>query len=238
MISPYLRRFIKTSTTSADSTDFSECDISNIDEILKSGTLIKDDKSTRIIYIHKPKFKEAAIVKKFKFKGWLHSILRSLRESRASTYWKGAIALTEAGIITPKPLAFIEKKLGPITTESYIITEFYSGQNAKIVTDQAGYFPRKTIEEFVDKAINILSTMFNNRITHGDTKLPNFMIKGSEVCIIDLDVMRVHTSKNNLKKHIKQDIDRFERDWEEHPYKDIVIPKIKQLRNSFVEDQQ
>ena len=237
MTCTFLNHHINTFVIRAVSNDFESRDIYNIESTLESGTLIKDDKSTRIIYLHKPAFNRPVIVKKFKFKGCLHSILRSLSVSRAKNYWRGAHALAEIGIITPKPLALIEKKLGPVMTESYIITEFYAGQNAKQLIDTPGKYSKETIEWFANEATTILSALFQNRITHGDTKLPNFMIKDSEVCVIDLDVMRIHPSKSDIRKYIKQDIERFERDWKNHPYKDTIFEKTQKLRNTFLVDE-
>ncbi|MET4692686.1 protein kinase domain-containing protein [Endozoicomonas lisbonensis] len=204
-------------------------------EILKAGTLIKDDKSTRITYAFRPYFENPVIIKKFKFKGWLHSIIRSLNKPRSEIFWEGSQLISALGINTPKALGIVKIKTGPLTTESYVITEFYTGQNAKQLIDHPERFSQKIITEFVDKVIEILATLFKNNITHGDTKVPNFMIKDQDVCIIDLDVVRIHKSPKKLKKHIQKDIERFERDWENHPYKEAVLSKTKILRKSFLD---
>lgn len=208
---------------------------SNINKTLKSGTLIKNDKSTKITYVHQPFFDKPVIVKKFKFKGWTHSILRSIDKSRARNYWTSAQAIKNIGINTPSPLAMIEQKLGPIIFESYIITEFYTGQNAKKIIEQPNYYSRDFVENFVDNVVSIMSTMFQSNMTHGDTKVPNFMIKNNEVCIIDLDVVRTHKLGINFKKYIKQDIERFERDWVTHPLKEMVLSKTKYMHELFLD---
>ena len=210
-------------------------EVENIIDILRSGTLIKDDKSTRITYVHKPSFNQPVIVKQFKFKGWFHCVLRSISISRAMNYSKSSKLISKLGIITPKVIAAKEKKIGMLSTESYVITEFYTGQNAKILIEHPEYFSKKTFEDFTDKVINILATLFKNNITHGDTKVPNFMIKEQDVCIIDLDVVHIHKSSKKLKKYIRKDIERFERDWESHPYKETVLSKTKILRESFLD---
>ena len=206
----------------------------DIEGAIKSGTLIKDDNSTRITYIHKPFFEQPVIIKEFKFKGYLHSILRSITNSRAKNYWKSAKILSGLGIETPSAIAMQERKFGLITINSYIVTKFYSGYNAKHLLENPKETTLETIDSFSNSATEILSKLFKNNITHGDTKVPNFMIGNQNICIIDLDVMRINSSMGHIRKYIQKDIARFERDWKGHPYEYVVLKKTKALRELFL----
>ena len=206
----------------------------DLKKVVNSGTLIKDDKSTRITYIHKPFFYEPVILKQFKFKGWLHCLLRSLKVSRARNYTCSARLITKLGITTPKVITFNEKKKGCFIIESYVVTEFYKGLNARHLIEQPHFYTKDQINHFVSRVVSILTTLFNNNITHGDTKVPNFMISDSGICLIDLDVVKINKSKRSLKKNISKDIKRFERDWINHPHEKIVTKNMLTLRDKFL----
>ena len=107
-------------------------------------------------------------------------------------------------IPTPKPLAYVEQRKGPLLWQSYLITEYVKGQNLY-------HFLRddNVIEEECSKAIRQLKELMDklgkHRIAHGDLKHTNILITDTGPTITDLDGMKVH--KWNWFFKIKRDRD-------------------------------
>ncbi|WP_194842450.1 lipopolysaccharide kinase InaA family protein [Endozoicomonas sp. OPT23] len=202
----------------------------NFQSLLDHAKIVKDDRSADIFLATDECSQLDVIIKNYKFKGYGHCILRSLHISRAENYWNSAKLLEEINVRTPKPLALILKKSGPLCIESYVITEFIQGQTGQNFIDYPERFSEKETSNFVDGIISALKKMYSHHIIHGDTKTANFIQSQEGTYVIDLD------SSNRSKKgkdHFLKDLDRLERDWVNHPYKDIAIPKINLLQNEI-----
>ena len=59
----------------------------------------------------------------------------------------------------------------------------------------------------------LFKTMADYRISHGDTKATNFMIKDGRLFVLDLDAMTRSASKAQFREKFSKDLKRFQKNW-------------------------
>ncbi len=174
---------------------------------------------------------EKVLIKRFKStKGFLHKYLRCLRPSRARGCWLNGHLLTMLGIATPRPYAMLEKRFGPLTTCSYIITAYQPAPHAM------DWFTQSPLpgnyQSVVDKIDEMLTTLQRALVYHGDLKGNNILIVDGEPVLIDLDAMTSYKTPSEFLHANKKDINRFSRNWAGLPdSEEAFSPVISKLRN-------
>lgn len=167
-------------------TDEFKCVLHNIDDYIKHGEILKHDISTTVAKVQLSK--QNIVIKRFNPKGWRHTIMRSLRQSRAVKCWKNAHYLLSHKIATPQPLAVIEKKTWGFRSKSYYIMEYIDGQLLDIylknLNDQTAQI------YYINKLIDIFIFFKQNHIHYRDPKTDNFLIAKNNVFLLDLDDMK------------------------------------------------
>jgi tRNA A-37 threonylcarbamoyl transferase component Bud32 len=182
--------------------------LSGIDNLMETGRVLKR-RNTSFLSCVTVKNKDI-VIKRYNHKGLWHSIRQSLRTSRARRSWLHGYRLTMLCINTPKPLAYIEKRFGPLLWTSYILTRYIHGPNlADILTDPDISAQKK--ENLRRQIRELMTTLHKNRITHGDFKPTNFVIARDGVYVTDLDAMKVHLPGPLFRQRCSKDISRLER---------------------------
>ena len=64
---------------------------------------------------------------------------------------------------------------------------------------------------------NLLQTIFDNQLIHGDLKAQNFLIEDDGACIVDLDSMFEARSTKIHRTHRKKEVARFFSNWKNCP---------------------
>lgn len=182
--------------------------IKQIDTLMNEGQTLKDGNTC---YVCRLRWNgKDVVVKRYNHKGFVHSLRHTIKRSRARRGWLHGHRLGMLNIPTPKPLAYIEQRRGPIVWTSCLATEYIEGKNLynfladDSVTEQQRSRAVKQIEELLDK-------LGKHRIAHGDLKHSNILITANGPTLTDLDAMKVH--KWNLAYRIRQrkDLLRFSR---------------------------
>ena len=73
------------------------------------------------------------VVKRYNIKGPAHRINRAFRATRAAVSWKNAHRLKMYGILTAKPVALVEERLGPLRGRAWYIAEYVQGDSARVL---------------------------------------------------------------------------------------------------------
>lgn len=156
------------------------------------------------------------IVKRYKLKSASHALQRAVQETRAANSWRNAHRLRFYGLPTPRPVALVEKRWGPLRRVSYFITEYAEGIGSRryFLDDVA---PEADQAEVMDALVALLEAMWAKGIVHGDTKGSNFLVSGKQVSIIDLDSMTQPRSAAAAAEGVREDRARFLRNWPERP---------------------
>lgn len=159
---------------------------------------------------------KAMVLKRYNIKNTWHWLRRCLRPTRAAAAWQLGQHLRLLGIATAKPIAFVEKSFLGLRGKSYLLTEYIGGEDI-------GHYLTNPMrdtsfdESIMRQVISLFESLAECRITHGDLKMTNILIAKQKPILIDLDGMRIHRSTNSFKRAFQEEIERFMRNWRDHP---------------------
>lgn len=181
------------------------------DRWLDAGTPLKLGRTCTLALVEHEGRK--LVIKRYNIKSASHALSRFWRPSRAWHSWVEGHRLRFLGIATPRPLALIERRLGPLRGRAWLITEYCEGPNLKdLLAAHTGADMPADAREAVRRLFTQLAAA---HISHGDLKATNFIFRGHELCVLDLDAMRRHGSEAAWRKVWKKDRARFLRNWPE-----------------------
>jgi serine/threonine protein kinase len=111
-------------------------------------------------------------------------------------------------IPTPKPLAYIEQRKGPLVWKSYLVTEYVDGQKLyHFLRD--GSVTQQQRSAVTRQVMDLLNNLGQYRISHGDLKHSNILITDNGPVLTDLDGMKVHRWDWIHRARQTKDITRF-----------------------------
>ena len=152
------------------------------------------------------------VIKRYNIKGFSHGFKRSIQPTRAARCWHYAHVLKRLNIKTPEPVAFIEKRFGPLRRQAYFITEHVPGPDGHIAFIDEPNDVAIT-QERANNTMKLLMQLRENCIYHGDLKDTNFVYNGSTPYILDLDAMRQYQSHEKAVRKLTKDKNRFLLNW-------------------------
>lgn len=178
------------------------------DYIMTLGNVLKHDATTTVIQLSRDHINW--VIKRYNSKDSWHKIRRILQTSRAQNCWHASRLLKEIGILTPRRVAMIEERWkGKIRQRSYFVSEYIEG----VTLDRVLADPDHWDENLIQQTAKLITKLRTNGITHGDLKATNFIVKDSDIYLIDLDV----TKKVSLgNQGLIKDYQRFMRNWEKN----------------------
>ena len=151
------------------------------------------------------------VIKRYNIKGLGHWLQRFWRPSRAWHSWLAGWRLDFLGIATPQPLAMIERRIGPLRRQAWLVTEYCPGQSLLEHLGEAG--DRIPDEKTASATLHTFSQLADARISHGDFKATNQLWHDDQVWLIDLDAMQAHADQTSWHKAWLRDRSRFIRNW-------------------------
>lgn len=160
---------------------------------------------------------QTLVIKRYNLKNWLHRISRWFRPTRAWHSWQGGNRLRTLGIATPKPLAMVEERFGPLRGRGYLITECSSGLGLVKALEQSN---NDTLASLTGELQFLLQRFREHKISHGDFKATNLLWdsqRSPSLSLIDLDVIRWHNNPSRWRKHYRKDVRRLLRNWRDTP---------------------
>ena len=83
-----------------------------LDEAMSRGQVLKDGRTSFVSRVTLGGIE--VVIKRYNHKGLLHSLRHTLKGSRAKRCWLNANRLLLLGIPTPRPLAYIDERRGPL----------------------------------------------------------------------------------------------------------------------------
>ncbi|HEX4044637.1 MAG TPA: lipopolysaccharide kinase InaA family protein, partial [Gammaproteobacteria bacterium] len=178
-----------------------------------TATKLKTGRSTTVVKVTLDQ--RDYVIKRYNLKTSFHYLRRCLRPTRAAHCWRLAQKMNLFGLITAKPVAFIEKRYFGLRGVSYYITEYVQGE-------QADRFLAHADEVQTTQAIQHVSRVLKNlpqiNITHGDLKITNILINQQlQPVLIDLDGAAEHFSLSSLRGTWHKEIKRFLRNFHDNP---------------------
>ncbi|NJD35707.1 MAG: hypothetical protein FIA96_12900 [Betaproteobacteria bacterium] len=150
------------------------------------------------------------VIKRYNIKGPGHALSRCWRPSRAWHSWLEGHRLGFLGIATPRPLALIEERAGPLRGKAWLITEYCNAENF------ANRFHDPEMEPAapdLDAIGVLLQQLVAARISHGDLKATNLLWCEGKPHLIDLDAVRQHANAAAFRRAWQKDSRRFLDNW-------------------------
>ncbi|MDP2346483.1 MAG: lipopolysaccharide kinase InaA family protein [Gammaproteobacteria bacterium] len=156
------------------------------------------------------------VLKRYNIKSVWHGMSRALRPSRAWVSWRNAHMLQMLGVATPTPLLMLERRMGMLRREAYILCDHVPGEDAlhflgKEPINSPAW--NRALEQFA----TLFQIMIEYGIVHGDMKATNFISNDSGLMVLDLDAMRQEHDKRHFLAAFRKDLQRFAANWQDQP---------------------
>ena len=186
--------------------------LSDPDPIISSSKLLKDGISSTVALAEVDG--KRIVIKRYNIKNFIHALKRCARNTRAWSSWRNAHRLESLGIPTPKPIAFLERRWGPFRSTSYYISEYIDGTDLySLIT--SGRSKGINIKVLSIRFGEILKSLYDACMSHGDFKATNFMVAGEKLYLIDIEGVRKHICRWSLRRALKRDCRRFVKNWKD-----------------------
>lgn len=204
--------------------------INNPDQYLVSSNQILKDNDKRTI-VKLTSDSKTIILKRYNYSGLYDWITKCpFRSSKAYRAWYYHHQLLKNGIETAKPIAIIEKRLGPFWKKTYLISEYIEGQTLSQKLREADETIHKEISGQIITALNIF---YKQKWLHRDLVSRNVIVYKNKIAIIDLDEMHSYAFNNNLFKskfHKKHFLKLIEKSGLSRPFIDTFLMTHNQLK--------
>ena len=185
--------------------------LANPDSAFNDQPLLKDGGSSTVTRVALGG--RELVVKRYNIKSAGHWLKRFWRPSRAWHSWLAGWRLVFLGIATPKPLAMIERRIGPWRSQAWLITEYCPGEDLLRHLGEEGDRVPQGVE--AEQLLSPFRQLHAAQISHGDFKATNLLWHQNQVVLIDLDAMQVHSGQANWHRAWQRDRARFIRNWPE-----------------------
>lgn len=183
--------------------------LSDPDRALEAGALLKSGRTCTVA--RSAGAGGEVVFKRYNLKNFSHAFSRLWRPSRAWHSWRAGHMLDFLGIPTPKPLAVVEERIGPLRRRAFLVTEYCKGPNL-LQHLSPDHVPGA---EEAEKLLGVVHTLHRLRITHGDLKATNLLWCNGRLVLIDLDAMVRHASEISFSRAWRRDRARLLANWPE-----------------------
>lgn len=178
------------------------------DALLKMATPLKQGRTATLGLVEVQA--RRLVIKRYNIKNAGHALSRCWRPSRAWHSWIEGHRLQFLGIATPRPLALVEQRLGPLRGKAWLITEHCPGGNlADLLAERLDAPPADVVAALG----HLFDRLAAARISHGDLKATNLLWHEGRVHLVDLDAMRQHDNDASFARAWRKDRERFLKNW-------------------------
>ena len=156
------------------------------------------------------------VVKRYNMKNVWHWLRRAVRRTRAADSWVLSNTLRLFGIMTPRPIAFIEKRFLGLRGKSWLLMEYVKGPNlAEYFANYQAEDPQ--FEKIATRVIALIKKITKLKMSHGDLKATNIIIHNDQPVLLDLDGMKEYKTQGKANRVYKKEMTRFMRNWKNQP---------------------
>lgn len=172
------------------------------DQLIRHGKSLKQGRSATVVR-WQPAVGPSLVIKRYNIKSPLHALRRSFRRTpRSRLAWLNGQRLSFLAIPTARPLALLERRLGPWRGVAYLLLEDLGERSLEEDVAEHG-----VSRERASELAELFALLRKLQLRHGDTKADNFLIADGRVRLIDLDAMR------GSPHGWRRDVDRFLDNW-------------------------
>jgi serine/threonine-protein kinase RIO1 len=173
------------------------------------------------------------VIKRYNIKSLSHALSRSLRPTRAEHSWHYSHLLEIAGMDSLKPVAWLEKRWGPLRSTAWFVCEWIDAPDL-LSTGNA----RTLTSSECGALLQLLRSMRDCKLTHGDFKANNLLLKNAAegnhctIALIDLDAMRKHRHQHSFVRAFARDLARLAQNWDDTSAVSAQIRSVLQQLNA------
>jgi hypothetical protein len=122
-----------------------------------------------------------------------HALKQTVQPSRAWRTWKFTHRLADAGIATPRPVACVENRWGPLRRDSFLMYPYVEGRTLRSLFSVEAKQSSSVHERLWQQLNELWQRLVELRVSLGDTNLGNFIVcPAGRLWLIDLDKSRFH----------------------------------------------
>ncbi len=184
------------------------------DAFMAKGRLLKDGNTATLALVNVGGL--SLVVKRYNIKNAWHALKGCLRPSRAWRSWKNAHRLAALGIPTPRPIALMENRWGPLRSKAYFISEYIEAINLSHLL-RPGKVEENNLKDLIEQFVEMLQLFADASLSHGDFKATNFLVGAGQISITDLDAMREHHFRWLYRRAFRKDCKRLMKNWKGLP---------------------
>lgn len=119
---------------------------------------------------------------------WYELLATPWQRSRAHRAYAWSHRLRAHGIVTPRPLAYIERRSASRLAPSVVISEHVAAPTLEELRDRDLSNTDKRV--LIDRVASLLAKMHNLRLLHADFHVGNLLVHDDELYVLDLESMR------------------------------------------------
>ena len=181
------------------------------DALISSGTLLKDGDRSTVVRLEADG--RSYVLKRYNLRGPLHTLVHAALRSRARWSWINGRRARAAGLLTPRPLACLERRLGPLRGRSFFLCAHVEGDSLLALVERGEMAPAR-LERLAAGVAEIWTALGRARLSHGDMKATNFIVdEGDRLWMVDLDGMRRERLEARWRRQRAGDRARFMKNW-------------------------
>ena len=134
------------------------------------------------------------VFKRYVDKTWRHAAKHLMQRSRAWKTWTVSRKLADAGVATPRPVACIENRCGPLRRDSFLMYPYVEGQTLRsYLVNEAGQDDGGGVW---NQLRELWQQLHQLRVSLFDSQTRNFILcPAGQLWVIDLDKARIHRSR-------------------------------------------
>jgi hypothetical protein len=131
-----------------------------------------------------------------------HAAKQLVQSSRAWRTWAFTHRLADSGIATPRPVACIENRVGPLRRDSYLMYPYVEGRTLRSYFAVEAKQSPALHEQLWQQVNDVWQRLVELRASLEDTNLNNFIVcPAGRLWLIDLDKSRFYRSATVAARH-------------------------------------
>jgi hypothetical protein len=131
-----------------------------------------------------------------------HACKQLVLRSRARRAWNVFHRMAHAGILTPRPVACIENRLGPLRRDSYMVYPYVEGRTLRSFLAPQARSSRATIENLWQQLGDLWQRLARIHASLADANVGNYIVDPrGRLWVIDLDKARFYRSASSAALH-------------------------------------
>jgi hypothetical protein len=162
---------------------------------------------------------ESFVWKRHRWGDFGRTLRKSFAQSVAKKCAMDGLFLSDAGLPTPRPRLYLERRIGPVNTRSYLLTEYVAGTSLyRFMRYQRPAKP--IVVRLARQAAAIWQLLDDLRIQHNDFQTENFLVDPQgKLWLIDMERLRRCRRKDEVRRRQIRDIEDLlhPRNWRANP---------------------